>query len=134
MGLDTSTTSEPECVLLIGSEVGLESGFLSVRRPTLRLLTLDRLPTRVGLGAALLLSSSVTESSAPLLRLEVLRPSGALALSVNDSLEDPTEDDGHVWARNLHVLVDETGCWTVMVYVEQFSATRIFDVTSKESG
>ncbi|GAA1466989.1 hypothetical protein GCM10009603_53500 [Nocardiopsis exhalans] len=57
------------------------------------------------------------------MKLEVLRPSGSAALSVNDTLDQEPVDSGAVWARTLRVVIDEVGLWTVSIRACSITAT-----------
>ncbi|USY22421.1 hypothetical protein NE857_12895 [Nocardiopsis exhalans] len=114
----------PACVFLLGREVGLDKGMLTIRDPALRRLAVDHLPSGVELGAVLVLPEPhAADEVSSSVKLEVLRPSGSAALSVNDTLDQEPVDSGAVWARTLRVVIDEVGLWTVSIRACSITAT-----------
>lgn len=118
-----------KCVFLLGREVGLDNDMLTIRQPSLRRLVVDRLPTSVELGAALVLPEPLhLEGTSSSVRLEVLRPSGSAALSVNDTLDKVPANSGAVWARPLRVVIDEVGLWTVSIRTSFVTTARTIQI------
>ncbi|MGW8529741.1 hypothetical protein [Nocardiopsis sp. NPDC055824] len=126
MGHDNA--APPEYVFLVGREIGLDDDFLSVRDPTLRLLTVEHLPLGVELGVAFALLEPGWSDHTVHVHLEVVRPSGNPALSVSGTIDRTSYGGSGIWARTLRVLVDETGTWTVCARAGEVVATRVVDV------
>ncbi|RKS09614.1 hypothetical protein DFP74_5356 [Nocardiopsis sp. Huas11] len=124
-----STAHEPSYTqpyfFLLGREVGLDDDILTIRQPSLRTLTVARLPFGLDLGAVFGLVEPSVPSHPLRVDLEVLRPSGSAALSVSGSTEESATGPGRVWARTLHVVIDEAGEWTVIARCGALQAVRV---------
>ncbi|NYH54609.1 MULTISPECIES: hypothetical protein [Nocardiopsis] len=125
------TNSPPDHVFLLGREIGTDGDVLSIRDPALRVLTVERVPCGVELGVALALLESTGAEDSHQVLLEVVRPSGVVALSMTGTIDTAPSDRTGVWARALHVVIDETGEWTVSAQVGRIRAVRVIDVVSK---
>ncbi|QUX27359.1 hypothetical protein KGD83_18815 [Nocardiopsis akebiae] len=118
-------------VFLLGREIGVDGDVLSIRDPALRVLAVERVPCEVELGVALaLLETSGAERLQQIL-LEVVRPSGDVALAMSGKADAPSSSHAAVWASPLHVVIDETGEWTVRVRAGGVQAVRVVDVVVK---
>lgn len=119
-------------MLLLGVEVGLDEDVLSIRDPALHTLTVERLPTTVELGAALIpVAPLAGEDEDDHLRLEVLRPSGSAALSLSDALTGSVPHRNRLWARTLRVVIDEVGTWRITARVGTTRACRPLNVMAE---
>jgi hypothetical protein len=125
------TNTPPDHVFLLGREIGMDGDVLSIRDPALRVLAVDHVPCEVELGAALaLLEADRTEQLQQIL-LEVVRPSGEVALAMSGTTDTLTSGRADVWASPLHLVVDEAGEWTVRVRAGRARAVRVIDVVLK---
>lgn len=125
------TNAPLDYVFLLGREIGVDGDVLSIRDPALRVLAVERVPCEVELGVALaLLETSGAERLQQIL-LEVVRPSGDVALAMSGKADAPSSSHAAVWASPLHVVIDETGEWTVRVRAGGVQAVRVVDVVVK---
>ncbi len=125
------TNAPPDHVFLLGREIGVDGDVLSIRDPALRVLAVDQVPCEVELGVALaLLEASGAERLQQIL-LEIVRPSGEVALAMSGTAGTPPSSHAGVWASPLHVVIDEIGEWTVRVRAGGVRAVRVVDIVLK---
>ncbi|WP_017569762.1 hypothetical protein [Nocardiopsis halotolerans] len=122
------TGGSPDRVFLLGREIGVDGDVLSIRDPTLRVLKLDRLPRGMEPGVASALLEPTGKEDDLQVFLEVIRPSGAIALSMSGTIDTAPSGHGGVWARAPHMVIDEAGEWIVRTQTGQIRAARVIDV------